>query len=78
MTSNQEKKPLNGGNQLHINYNTLIKKYGNESVLKGEEYLEQKYPIAYGKADDARKVNLLDSFLRRGGDQNDKGKDILN
>ncbi len=50
---------------LYANYyNTLQEQFGNEKVQRAEEYLEAKYPIAFGKATNERRIRLLREFLK--------------
>ncbi len=45
-------------------YSTLQEQFGNEKVQRAEEYLESKYPVAFGKATNERRIRLLREFLK--------------
>ena len=51
-------------NTKQTNYNTLYKHFGREVVEEKELELEIKYPIAFGKATDARRARILLAVLR--------------
>ena len=53
-------------NTKHTNYNTLYKLFGREVVEEKELELEMKYPIAFGKAGELRRANILKTALKGG------------
>ena len=59
-----KKAPRRSQKVNRTNYNTLYKHFGREVVEEKELELEMKYPIAFGKAADARRAKILLAVLR--------------
>ena len=54
-----KKAPRRSKKINRTNYNTLYKHFGREVVNAKELELEMSYPIAFGKAADARRAKIL-------------------
>ncbi len=52
-----------------VNYITLYKKYGKNAVEAEEIRLEDKYPLAFGKANPLRRIKILDQVLSKKEDE---------
>ncbi len=63
---NKIKKAPRRSHNNRINYITLYKKYGKDVVEAEEMRLEEKYPLAFGKANPIRRIKILDQVLSKG------------
>ncbi len=60
-----KKRASRGGTNQHLDYITLYRRYGKEAVEAEEILLDEKYPVAFGKANPLRRIKILDQFLSK-------------
>ncbi len=58
-----KKRASRRGTNQHLDYITLYRKYGKDAVEAEEILLDEKYPVAFGKANLLRRIKILDQFL---------------
>ncbi len=64
MKRTKKRAPRRSTNQ-HLDYITLYRRYGKEAVEAEEILLDEKYPVAFGKANPLRRIKILDQFLSK-------------